>query len=90
MPWIQSGLGDSLLRNGDYHRALTMAGSALEFCASVRAPSASITMAKACLRLGDVPRARKYVRQACELKGEKVLEVFSYADRDALGMAALG
>ena len=87
IPWIQSGLGDSLFRAGDYHGALKMAGLALDYCASVQAPLASLTMAQAHLRLGDVARAREYVRQACDLKGERVLEVLSQADRDALGLA---
>lgn len=85
--WIWSGLGDALLRNGDYHRALEMAGSALKFCASARAPLAVLTMTQAHLRLGDVTRAREYVRQACDLRGEKVLEVLSPADRETLGLA---
>ena len=82
--WIRSGLGDSLLRVGDYRGALKMAASALEYCASVRAPLAALTMAQAYLRLGDVVRGRDYMRQACELKGERVFEVLCPADRDAL------
>ena len=85
--WIRSGLGDSLLRNGDHHGALEMAGSALEFCASARAPLAALTMTQAHLRLGDVARARDYARQACDLRGEEVLEVLSPADRETLRLA---
>ena len=86
--WIRDGLGAALLQVGDCQGALEMAGSALEWCAAKRAPQASLTMAKACLRLGDITRAREYARQACGLRGEKVLQVFSPADRDALGSAA--
>ena len=88
VPWIRSGLGASLLENGDYHGAVEMAGSALEFCASVRAPLAALTMTQAHLRLGNVTRAREYARQACDLKSEKVLQVLSPADRERLGLAS--
>lgn len=67
---------------------MKMAGLALEFCASIRAPGASLTIAEAYLRLGDVTRARDYVRQACALKGEKVFKAFSPADQEALGLTA--
>ncbi len=87
--WIRDGLGAALLQVGDYHGALEMAGSALEWCASQRAPQASLTMAKSFLRLGDVTRAREYARQAYGLRGEGVLKVFSPADRHALGQVAL-
>ena len=87
--WIRDGLGAALLQVGDYHRALAMAGSALEWCGTQRAPSASLTMAKSCLRLGDVTRARQYARQAYGLRGEGVLKVFSPTDREALGQVAL-
>ena len=84
--WIRGGLGDSLLKNGDYHRALKMAGAALAFCSSVRAPLAALTMTQAYLRLGDVTRAREYARQACNLRSENVLQVLSPPDREALGL----
>ena len=83
--WIRAGLGDALLQVGDYHGALEMAGSALAWCAAQRAPSASLTMAKSFLRLGDATRARDYAREAYGLRGEGVLKVFSAADRDTLG-----
>jgi tetratricopeptide (TPR) repeat protein len=85
--WIRSGLGETLLRNGDYPGALEMAGSALEFCAAVRAPLAALTMTEAHLRLGDVTRAREYARQACYLRGEKVLDSLSPDDRRTLSLA---
>lgn len=88
VPWIRSGLGDALLKSGDYHGAIKMAGSALVFCASVRAPLASLTMAESFLRLGDVSRAREYARQACDLRGKGVLKAFSAADRETLGLEA--
>lgn len=83
--WIRSGLGAALFEVGDDQGALEMAGSALAWCASQRAPLASLTMAKSCLRLGDVTRAREYVRQAYSLRGEGVLTVFSPAERSVLG-----
>ena len=82
--WIRSGLGDALLKGGDYHGALEMAETALAWCALKRAPLASLTMAMSCLRLGDMEGARSYARQACELRGDEVLNVFSPADRQAL------
>jgi len=87
LSWIRSGLGNALLKTGDYPGALEMAGSALEFCASVRAPLASLTMVEAYLRLGDVTCAQEYARQACDLRGERTLEVLSLEDRAALGVA---
>ncbi len=84
IPWIQSGLGDALLRCDDYHGALEMANSAVAYCASVRAPLVALTMLKAHLRLGDVKRARDYAQRACSLRGEAVLRVLSPAERDTL------
>lgn len=84
IPWIRSSLGAALLRCGDYRGALEMASSALLFCASVRAPLAYLTMAEAYLRLGDVPLAQDYSRQACELRGEAVMKQFSPADQETL------
>lgn len=89
IPWIRSGLGDALLQCGDYRGALEMASTALAFCASARAPLASLTMAKAYLRLGDLPLAREYARQACQLRSEAVLNQFSPADRETLGQIGL-
>ena len=87
IPWIRSGLGDTLLKSGDYPGALEMARSALAYCASVRAPLAALTMAVSLLRIGDAEGAREYVRQACSLQGEEVLRMFSSADREALTIA---
>ena len=86
--WIQSGLGSYLFDDGDYRGALEMASSALAYCASVRAPLASLTMAKSFLRLGDLVRAREYAQQACDLRGGEVLNAFSSVDQQALGLAA--
>jgi tetratricopeptide (TPR) repeat protein len=83
--WVRSGLGAALLEAGDYRGALEMAGSALAWCLSQRAPLASLTMAKSYLRLGDVVSAQDYARQACGLRGEGVLQAFSPEDRAALG-----
>ena len=88
--WIRSGLGDALLQAGDNEGALEMAAAALDYCASVRAPLAALTMAKAHLRLGDVARARDYARQACALRGESVMKAFRAAEREALGPIASG
>ena len=85
--WIRSGLGDALLKCGDYSGALEMAGSALDYCASVKAPLAALTMVRSFLELGDVIRARQYARQAYDLRGEEVFKSFSLADRAALGLA---
>jgi tetratricopeptide (TPR) repeat protein len=89
IPWIRSGLGDALLECGDFRGALEMSSTALAFCGSAQAPLASLTMAKAYLRLGDVPRARDCARQACQLRSEAVLKQFSPADRDTLGQLGL-
>ena len=85
--WLRSGLGDILVKLGDYRGALEMADSALDYCASVKAPLAALTMVKALLGLGDVTRARQYAQQACDLRGEGVFNYLSLADREALGLA---
>ncbi|WP_428377434.1 hypothetical protein [Lichenicoccus sp.] len=89
IPWIQASLGNALFECADYPGALEIAGAALTYCASVRAPLAALTMAKSYLRLDDVQRAREYAGQAYRLRGPAVLNAFSTADREELGPFAL-
>ena len=82
--WIKSGLGAALFEEGDYERSVVVSRLALDWCLKINQPLPSLTIAKACLKLGDRQGAVAHVRAAHRLIGDDVFDQLDPADREVM------
>lgn len=77
--WIKSGLGAALLETGEFQKSIAVSQLALEWCAKIKQPLPSLTIAKCYFKLGDPAAAMPYAERAYHLKGDRISDWFEQA-----------
>ena len=79
--WIKSGLGSALYDAREYERAIMVSRMALGWCIGQKAVLPSLAIAKSLLKPRNPEAAIQHVRQARDLRGDRVIEALDPADR---------